>query len=82
MLETYQETFPDLAREQYIAGTLEIERVLLSLPTREKSAPANFKYFKSDGFEGLKAGDKIIAFVNEYDGGYGIIEASGSNCKL
>jgi hypothetical protein len=37
---------------------------------------------ESDGFEGLKRGDKVLVFVNEYDGGYGIIEAAGSNCKL
>jgi hypothetical protein len=30
----------------------------------------------------LKRGDKVIVFVNEYDGGYGIIETSDSNCNI
>ena len=56
--------------------------VLLRLPTRKDSAPATLRYFKSAGFEGLMLGDKVVVFVNEYDGGCGIIEAAGSNRKL
>jgi hypothetical protein len=80
--ETHPETIPGLAKERYTMGTLKVERVLLSLPTEREAAPARFAYFKSDGFEGLRRGDKVLVFVNEYDGGYGIIEAAGSNCKL
>lgn len=82
VLEIHQEVVPELAKQRYTAGTLKVDRVLLSLPTEKEAAPLNFVYFKSDGFEGLKRGDKVIVFVNEYDGGYGIIEAAGSNSKL
>ena len=80
--ETHLKVIPELAKQRFTEGTLKVERVLLSLPTEREAAPANFAYFKSDGFEGLKCGDKVIVFVNEYDGGYGIIEAAGTNSKL
>lgn len=66
----------------FTEGTLRVERVFISLPTKRQTAPQEMKYFKSDGFEDLKVGDKVIVFVNEYDGGYGIVEAMDSNCKL
>lgn len=82
VIETHKETAPELAKQHFTAGTLKVERVFLSLPTEREAAPAGFAYFKSEGFEGLKRGDKVIVFVNEYDGGYGIVEAAGSNSRL
>lgn len=82
VIETHREVIPELAKQRYTAGTLKVERVFLSLPTEKEPAPAGFTYFKSDGFEGLRRGDKVIVFVGEYDGGYGIVEAAGSNSKL
>jgi hypothetical protein len=66
----------------FIEGTLLVEHVFLRLPTRNQSAPSNMKYFKSAGFDDLEVGEKVIIFVNEYDGGYGIIPTLGSNCRL
>ncbi|HEV2864848.1 MAG TPA: hypothetical protein VGX48_27895 [Pyrinomonadaceae bacterium] len=82
VVETHREEAPELARQHFAAGTLKVERVFMSLPTEREAAPEGFAYFKSEGFDGLRRGDKVIVFVNEYDGGYGLVEAAGSNSKL
>ncbi|HEX8558034.1 MAG TPA: hypothetical protein VF668_08040 [Pyrinomonadaceae bacterium] len=83
VVETHREAMPGLTKERHTAGTLRVERVFMSLPTKNEAAPgAGVAYFKSEAFDGLKRGDKVIVFVNEYDGGYGIVEAAGSNTKL
>jgi hypothetical protein len=39
-------------------------------------------FLSLEGCEGLDPGDKVIVFVNEYDGGTGIEPVMGSNCKI
>jgi hypothetical protein len=61
---------------------MSVDKIFLNLPTRDDVVSSSIKRFKSEVFDGLTAGDKVIVFVNEYDGGYGIIEVPDSNCKI
>jgi hypothetical protein len=84
---TVVETHPDTAhygdhKKTFAAGTLRVEKIFLNLPTENYIVSPNVKRFKSDLFDGLKPGDKVIVFAVEYDGGYGLIEVPDSNCKI
>jgi len=80
VLETHEEDFGEL-RGHGTAGTMNIERIFLNVPSDHESLPAGAKVFASDLFDELKPGDKVLVFVSEYDGGYGILEAHGSNIR-
>ena len=80
VLETHEEDLGEL-RGHGTSGTMSIERIFLNVPSRKESVPSGAKVFASDLFDGLKAGDKVLVFVSEYDGGYGILEAHGSNIR-
>ena len=82
VLETHEEAGYGAHPEPFISGTLTVERIFLNLPTRNYAVSQSLKRFKADGFDGLRRGDKVIVFANEYDGGYGIIAVPDSNCKI
>ena len=82
VLETHEEKGYGAHPEPFIRGTLGVERIFLNLPTRDDVVSPSLKRFKADGFDGLRRGDRVIVFANEYDGGYGIIEVPDSNCKI
>ena len=82
VLETHEEKGYGAHPKSFISGTLEVERVFLNLPTRDDVVSPSLKLFKAQGFDGLRRGDRVIVFVNEYDGGYGLIAVPDSNCKI
>ena len=82
VLETHEEKGHEAHPEPFVGGTLKVERIFLNLPTRDDAVSPNLKRFEADAFDGLRRGDRVIAFVNEYDGGYGVIEVPDSNCKI
>jgi hypothetical protein len=82
VLETHKEEGHDAHPRPYVGGTMTVERIFLNLPTRNYAVSPNLKIFMSNAFDGLKRGDKVIVFVNEYDGGYGIISVLDSNCGI
>jgi hypothetical protein len=82
VLETHEEAGHGAHPDPFISGTLAVERIFLNLPTRNYAVSQGLKRFKAEGFDGLRRGDKVIVFANEYDGGYGIIAVPDSNCKI
>jgi len=82
VLETHEEEGYGAHPKPFIRGTLEVEKIFLNRPTRDDVVSPSLKRFKADGFDGLRRGDRVIVFANEYDGGYGIIEVPDSNCKI
>jgi hypothetical protein len=54
---------------------------------RDRREPGDWSYPQkylalSDGLDGLQAGDKVIVFVSEFDGGAVVLPALGSNCRV
>lgn len=83
VLETYQQEGHDTHPEPFHMGTLKVERVFLNKPSPQVFFPTPMlKYYRSDAFDDLKVGDRIIVFIQEYDGGYGVTWTLGSNSKL
>jgi hypothetical protein len=82
VLETHHEKGYGAHAEPFTSGTMTVDKLFLNLPTRKDVVSASAKSFKADVFDGLSIGDKVIVFVSEYDGGYGIIEVPDSNCKI
>jgi hypothetical protein len=67
--------------KDFIVGKLKVQEILyrnLSLNKKRKS----LGYISSNGFDGLKLGDKAIIFIIEYEGDYAIPSFSGTNCKI
>jgi hypothetical protein len=61
----------NIAGHKYVYGKLNVNEILLS----EKTKTSDFKksnYFSSDGFDNFKIKDKVLIFMTEYDGGYGV----------
>jgi len=79
--ETHVEKTRDHPVKELTHGTAAIEKILLKKPT-PKQEFVTASTLKSDGFDGLNRGDKVIVFVDEYDGGYGIQPVIGSNCRI
>jgi len=71
----------DLPNTRMIRGTLKIDTVLLRRPARQEEF-VSADYFEAAGFDGLSPGDKVVVFVEEYDGGYGFAAPLQSNCNL
>ena len=82
VLETHQENGYGAHSQPFTRGTLNVDRVFLNLPTRNDVVSTSVRRVKADVFDGLNVGDKVIVFVSEYDGGYGIVEVPDSNCKM
>ena len=80
VLEAHDEDLGEL-RGHGTAGTMSIERIFLNVPSKKESVPGGAKVFASDLFDGLRTGDKVLVFISEYDGGYGILGAHGSNTR-
>lgn len=78
--ETHKERDPFYGGD-VVSGTLKINKVLLQRGTRDKIFKSA-SFMTSRGFDGLEVGDKILVFVVEYDGGYGIPNYHGSGSKL
>lgn len=65
-----------------VSGIIKIREIYYKKKTEREDFQKAI-YFQSDGgFEGLKAEDKVIVFVDSFDGGYGPVPASGTNCRL
>lgn len=68
--------------EGTMAGVVKIHEIY-SRRSTQKVDFQNASFFKSSGgFDGLKKGDKIIVFIDSYDGGYGVVPVSDTHCHL
>lgn len=67
--------------DNFIRGTFRIHEVLQALPTKGVVFK-NASQISTQGCEGLNIGDKVLIFVDEYDGGYGVVPVAGSNCHI
>jgi hypothetical protein len=63
-------------------GRLAIDEVLLDRPVPQEAFGVRTTMSLMGGLDGLAAGDRVIVFITEYDGGYAVQEAAGSNCKV
>ena len=63
-------------------GKIKINDVLFSRSTK-KAKFVKTDYLACDGgFKDLKAGDRVIVFLTEYEDGFAIADYSGTNCQL
>ena len=67
--------------DNFTQGTFRIHDVLQALPTKGVIFK-NASQISTTGCEGLNVGDKVLIFVDEYDGGYGLVPVVGSNCRI
>lgn len=65
-----------------VHGIIDVQEVLYCSPECRRVDKNRLKTLQANGFHELKAGDKVIVFVNEYDGGDGIVPVSGTNCRM
>jgi len=81
LLGTREKLCPDFAKQEFIEGIFRIHEVILARPTEQMvfhSADA----LRTTGCEGLVPGDRALVFVSGYNGGYGLVPADGSNCRI
>jgi hypothetical protein len=68
-----------------VGGLMHVERTFLLREGRGMPAGGwcpGMTYLQSEGFDGLKRGDKLIVFLNSYDDGAAIRPVLGSNCPV
>jgi hypothetical protein len=82
VVQTEAKSDPNSTMPAWVDGRLKVERILFVAPQAVSVVPTNLEYFESEGFDGLKPGDKVIVFVNQYDTSDGIIPMLGSNCRI
>ncbi len=71
----------DKESRKFVSGAIKIEKTFLNLP--DTSEISINSIVRSENFDGLKKGDKVIIFINgNYEGGYVRIEIDGTNSKL
>ncbi len=71
-------------------GIVRITRVLRDQPPRPRGTGevqryAGQRFLRTDGLEGVEVGDRLVVYIHDYDGGYGIVPASdlgGRNVEL
>ncbi|MBX7220644.1 MAG: hypothetical protein K1Y36_11910 [Blastocatellia bacterium] len=78
----HRESVASLPNQLVMVGTLRVKRIFRHLPTRNYPNPQPFDRLRVGGLNGLKPGDNVLLFAIEYDGGYGLLEAAHSNCKI
>ena len=72
----------DLKSRKFVNGAIKIEKIFLNLPDTDEIGIGSI--VRSEDFDEMKKGDKIIFFVNGiiYEGGYCRVEVAGTNSKL
>ena len=62
-------------------GLVRVDEVRKDLPPRPRGQRPPLRYtgqrlIRTDALEGVAVGDRIVLFIHDYDGGYGIVPAS------
>jgi len=71
----------DNSSRKYVSGAIKIEKVFLNLP--DNSEISVNSVIRSEDFDDLKIGDKVIVFINVfYEGDFARVEIEGTNTKL
>jgi hypothetical protein len=66
---------------KYVKGAVKVEKIFRNLPDSSEIAVGSV--IRSEDFDGLKKGDKVVLFIEEiYEGGFVRIETDGTNSKL
>ncbi len=67
--------------EPSVRGLIRVERALMVSPKARVRWGSGFEYISTDGCDGLKPGDHLVVFVDEYDPD-GILPKAGTNTRV